>query len=206
MFFKLYVILDLFSRKIIASEVWEEENAEHSKSLLQRACLAEKLAAHTHPLVLHGDNGSPLKASTVLGLMYSLGITPSHSRPRVSNDNPHAEALFRTAKYHPFLPPNGFADLAAARQWAQAFVDNYNNRHFHSALRFVTPAQKYAGADKAILANRQELYQRARAQNPNRWIRKSTRNWSPITETVIGVVMCSRRCSRISTVLITSNC
>lgn len=187
-FFKLYVILDLFSRKIIASEVWEEENAAHSQSLLRRAALAENLAMLHHPVILHGDNGSPLKASTVLALMYSLGITPSHSRPRVSNDNPHAEALFRTAKYHPSLPPNGFDDLATARQWAQAFVDSYNNRHFHSSLRFVTPTQKHAEADKAILAKRDELYQRARAQNPNRWIRKSTRNWSPITAATLNPV------------------
>ena len=99
-----------------AHEAWEEENAEHSKTLLHRASLSEKTALSVTPLVLHGDNGSPLKAGTVLATMQQLGITASHSRPRVSNDNPHAEALFRTAKYHPSLPSNGFPCLKTARE------------------------------------------------------------------------------------------
>jgi putative transposase len=87
-FFKMYVIMDLNSRKIVASEVWDQENAAHSIQLLQRAYLAENLAVQNYPTVLHGDNGSPLKAASVLAFMCQLGIRPSHSRPRVSNDNP----------------------------------------------------------------------------------------------------------------------
>jgi transposase InsO family protein len=188
LFFKLYLILDLFSRKIVASEVWAEENAEHSQTLLRRAALAENLAAVDHPVVLHGDNGSPLKAGTVYATMHALGFSPSHSRPRVSNDNPHAEALFRTAKYHPSLPAQGFADLDEARRWAASFVHAYNHLHRHSALRFVTPAQKHAGEDKAILARRKALYENARRHRPERWVRNATRNWTPVTFTTLNPI------------------
>ena len=185
-FFKLYIILDLFSRKIIAAEVWEQENAEHSQALLRRACLAENIAAQTAPLVLHGDNGSPLKAATVLALMHQLGITPSHSRPRVSNDNPHAEAFFRTSKYHPSLPPNGFASLEEARTWANRLIQWYNHQHRHSSLRFVTPAQKHAAEDIILLAKRKALYEAKRTENPGRWIQLRTRNWEPVSTTTLN--------------------
>lgn len=180
-FYKLYVILDLYSRKIIASEVWEEENAVHSETLLRRACLAENIAAKSGPLVLHGDNGSPLKAATVLALMHQLGITPSHSRPRVSNDNPHAEAFFRTGKYHPSLPPNGFAILEEARVWAHSFIQWYNHQHRHSCLRWVTPDQKHRGEDTLLLNRRKTLYEAKCAENPGRWIQRKIRNWDPVT-------------------------
>ena len=187
-FFKLYVILDLFSRKIIAAEVWEQENAENSQTLLRRACLAEKIAAKQSPVILHGDNGSPLKAGTVLALMYQLGITPSHSRPRVSNDNPHAEAFFRTGKYHPSLPPEGFAELREARQWAHQLITWYNQQHRHSSLRFVTPEQKHNGQDVFLLAGRKHLYEAKRSEKPERWIQKKTRNWEPVRSETLNPI------------------
>jgi hypothetical protein len=107
------------------------------------------------------------------------GIKPSYSRPRVSDDNPYAEALFRTAKYRPEFPVKGFADLDAAWDWAMRFVHWHNEEHRHSAIRDVTPAQRHAGQDCALLAARHELYQRARQNAPGRWIR-STRNWTPV--------------------------
>ena len=187
-FFKLYIIMDLFSRKIIAEEVWDAENAENSKILLRRAYLSENIAANQQPLVLHGDNGSPLKAGTVQALMHSLGITPSHSRPRVSNDNPHIEALFRTAKYHPSLPPKGFASIEAARQWVNDFVQWYNYQHRHSALKMVTPAQRHSGEDVQILAQRQALYESAKAKNPRRWIQNKIRDFTPTEGTTLNPV------------------
>jgi putative transposase len=95
--------------------------------------------------VLHGDNGASLKATTVLAMLYWLGIKPSYSRPRVSDDNAFAEALFRTTKYCPQFPARGFADLDAARQWAGCFVRWYNEEHRHSGIGYVTPAQRHAG-------------------------------------------------------------
>ena len=130
--------------------------------------------------VLHGDNGSTLKATTVLAMMYWLGLKASYSRPRVSNDNPFVESLFRTAKYRPEFPEKGFADLEEARQWASAFVHWYNNDHKHSGIRYVSPAQRHVGEDRDILAARHGVYVQAKASHPRRWARH-TRNWNPIT-------------------------
>jgi putative transposase len=130
-------------------------------------------------LVLHGDNGATLKATTVLAMLYWLGVKPSYSRPRVSDDNAFVESLFRTAKYRPEFPENGFADLHEARAWAARFVHWYNHEHRHSGIRYVSPAQRHDGHDHAILAARHELYQRSRERNPRRWS-SATRNWTPI--------------------------
>lgn len=180
-YFKLYFILDIFSRKIVAHEAFTEENAHHSAELLRRAHLSENIAAQASPLVLHGDNGSPLKAATVLGLMHQLEITPSHSRPRVSNDNAFAESLFRTTKYHPSYPPDGFTSLDHARQWAENFVNYYNAEHKHRALNFVTPQQKHCGEDVELLENRKEILEQKRLENPTRWIAKKVRNCASTT-------------------------
>jgi putative transposase len=177
--FYLYLILDLYSRKIVGFEVHDTDQAEHAAHLVRRTALAEGI--HARPLrpVLHGDNGPSVKATTVAAMLHWLGIAPSHSRPRVSDDNAYAEALFRTAKYRPEFPTAGFADLAAARQWAAEFVLWYNHELHHSGIRYVTPAQRHAGEDGAILAARHALYQQAREANPRRWS-GPTRNWAPI--------------------------
>ena len=129
--------------------------------------------------VLHGDNGSTVKATTVLAMLHWLGIKASHSRPRVSDDNAFIEAFFRTTKYRPQFPSKGFADLEAARCWVTEFVAWYNNDHKHSGIRYVSPAQRHAGEDRDILSKRHALYTEARAANPRRWARH-TRNWQPI--------------------------
>ena len=129
--------------------------------------------------VLHGDNGSTLKATTVIAMLQYLGITASYSRPRVSDDNAYAEALFRTAKYRPEFPAKGFASLDEARHWASDFVRWYNVEHLHSGIKYVSPEARHRGEDRAILAARHELYLQARSRNPQRWARR-TRNWDPI--------------------------
>ena len=177
--FHLYLILDLYSRKIVGSEVHDSDDSTHAAHLVRRTALAEGIATMLTKPVLHGDNGSTLKATTVLAMLNWLGVKPSYSRPRVSDDNAYAESLFRTAKYRPEFPANGFADLDTARTWAAAFVRWYNHDHRHSGIRYVSPAQRHAGEDHAILAARQALYSRARALNPARWS-GATRNWSPI--------------------------
>jgi putative transposase len=177
--FHLYLILDLYSRKIVGWEVHDTDDSGHAVHLVRRTALAEGIAAMTTKPVLHGDNGSTLKATTVLAMLNWLGVKPSYSRPRVSDDNAYAESLFRTAKYRPEFPAKGFADLDEARTWAAGFVRWYNHDHRHSGIRYVSPAQRHAGEDHAILAARHALYTRARALNPARWS-GSTRNWSPI--------------------------
>jgi putative transposase len=150
----LYLILDLFSRKVVGFEGHETDQAEHAAYLVRRTALAEGIHARLVRPVLHGDNGPSVKGTTVLAMLHWLGIAPSHSRPRVSDDNSYAEALFRTAKYRPEFPSAGFADLAEARQWAAGFVHWYNHEHRHSGIRYVTPAQRHTGEDHLVLAAR----------------------------------------------------
>jgi putative transposase len=177
--FYLYLILDVYSRKIVGFEVHERDSSDHAVELLRRTALAEGIHALPEKPVLHGDNGATLKATTVLAMMYWLGITPSYSRPRVSDDNAFVESLFRTAKYRPQFPASGFASLEDARRWASDFVAWYNHDHRHSGIRFVSPAQRHAGEDREILARRHALYLNAREANPRRWARH-TRNWNPV--------------------------
>ena len=174
MFFYLYLILDIYSRKIVGWEIHEHESSEHAASLIRKAVMAE--GCLMNPLVLHADNGSPMKGATMKTTMEKLGITASYSRPRVSNDNPFSEALFRTCKYRPEWSGKGFATKAGAQAWVQSFADWYNNEHLHSAIRFVTPNARHAGHDVTTLTKRARLYATARAQNPQRWSGK-TRNW-----------------------------
>ncbi|WP_430750648.1 IS3 family transposase [Heyndrickxia sporothermodurans] len=176
LYYRLYLILDLFSRKVVGWEVWETEEAKHAETLVKKAVINEKIQGA--PLVLHSDNGSPMKAETFLSLLEKLGIQSSFSRPRVSNDNPYSEAMFRTLKYRPDFPHKGFTSLAEAREWAQQFVHWYNEIHLHSGLNFVTPVQCHTGEHVAILEKRKEVYEVAKAKHPERWA-KSTRNWAP---------------------------
>ena len=144
---------------------------------MQLAVLAERCTGQ--PLALHSDNGAPMKSVTLLSKLYDLGITPSRGQRRVSNDNPYSESLFRTLKYCPQWPRDGFADLDAARSWVRDFIRWYNHEHLHSRIRFVTLAQRHRGEDQEVLAKRHALYQQARNQNPHRWS-GATRNWQPI--------------------------
>lgn len=176
LFFYLYLIVDIFSRKIVGWEVHEREGAELAAVLIRRAVLAEGCIAR--PLVLHADNGSPMKGATMKTTLEKLGIIASYSRPRVRNDNPFSEALFRTCKYRPNWPAKGFATKAEAQAWVKSFAGWYNGEHLHSGIRFVTPDERHAGHDREILASRASLYANAKAQNPERWSGK-TRNWQP---------------------------
>lgn len=179
--FYLYLILDVYSRKIVGFEVHDSDDADHAARLVQRTALAENIHAvprEDRP-VLHGDNGATLKATTVLAMLHWLGVKPSYSRPRVSDDNAFVESLFRTAKYRPEYPSTGFGDLNGAREWAHRFVHWYNHEHRHSGIRYVSPAQRHAGHDAEILGARHELYLRARERNPARWS-SATRNWTPM--------------------------
>jgi putative transposase len=177
--FHLYLILDLYSRRIVGWEVHDSDHADHAAHLVRRTALTEGIAALAIKPVLHGDNGSTLKATTVLAMLNWLGVKPSYSRPRVSDDNAYAESLFRTAKYRPEFPVKGFDTLNDARAWAISFVHWYNVDHRHSGIRYVSPAQRHAGEDHAILAARHALYATARELNPARWS-GTTRNWSPM--------------------------
>ena len=178
-FYKLYLIEDIFSRKIVGWEIHEDETAEHASVLISKACLSEGI--RRDGLVLHSDNGSPMKGATMLATLQKLGIVASLSRPSVSNDNPYSESLFRTLKYTPTYPSQPFSSLDAARQWAAEFVHWYNEEHRHSSIRFVTPGQRHRGEDRPLLQQRTAVYEAARKRTPERWAGK-TRNWEPILE------------------------
>ena len=176
-FFYLYLIMDIYSRKAVGYEVYEQESGEYASELIERTCWKEKLI--NKPLVLHSDNGSPMKASTMAAKLLDLGITASHSRPRVSNDNPYSEALFRTCKYRPDFPRKGFESLDQAREWTATFVGWYNDEHRHSGIKFVTPSQRHNGEDKVILERRSEVYEEAKKKHPKRWS-GDVRDWEMI--------------------------
>lgn len=180
MFFYLYLFLDVWSRKIVGWEVLEEESNEAAAKLFREIC--DEQGLDPDGLVLHSDNGGPMKGSTMLATLQKLGVVTSFSRPHVSDDNAFAEALFRTFKYRPGYPSGPFASLEDARQWVAAFVTWYDQDHQHSSIRFVTPSERHDGRDVAILANRKAVYEQARTRRPERWS-GDIRNWNPI-ETV----------------------
>lgn len=173
-FYYLYMIVDVWSRKIVGSCVHESECGELASTLMMQAIDAE--GASSQHLHLHQDNGGPMKGATLKATLEALGVIASYSRPRVSDDNPYSEALFRTLKYRPDYPTKPFCDLAHARSWAEHFVSWYNGRHLHSSIGFVTPHQRHQGDDLAVLESRKKVYESAKKRKPMRWS-KSTRNW-----------------------------
>jgi transposase InsO family protein len=174
LYFYLYLILDLFSRKIVGWEIHEEESSENASTLVRKAHLREGVG--DYPLILHSDNGSPMKGASLLTTLYRLNVASSYSRPRVSNDNAFAESIFRTCKYRPNYPYQGFTDIAQAREWVLQFVHWYNYEHKHSGIQFVSPAQRHAGNGEEIMVQRKGVYEAAKARNPERWS-GNTRNW-----------------------------
>jgi len=178
-YFFLYMIMDIYSRMIVGSEVYSCESAEYASALIVDAAHRQKV--NKHQLTLHSDNGGPMKGATMLATLQHLGVVPSFSRPKVSDDNPFSESLFKTLKYRPSYPDGAFASIAEARIWIERFVAWYNNEHRHSEINFVTPASRHRGEDFEILQKRVCLYEEARSRNPQRWS-KSTRRWSPVTE------------------------
>jgi transposase InsO family protein len=183
MFFYLYLIIDIFSRKIVGFEVHERESAEHAATLAKSAYIAEQI--NNKDIVLHSDNGSPMKGATMLSMLQALGITPSFSRPSVSNDNPYSESMFKTLKYCPQYPSKPFSDIESARKWVSIFVKWYNEEHQHSSIKFVTPTERHIGLDKSILIKRKIVYEAAKLNNPSRWS-KNTRNWDYIPEVYLN--------------------
>lgn len=183
LFFFLYLFVDIWSRKIVGWRVEEQESSELAAQLAVQIFEAEGL--EPGQVRLHADNGGPMKGATMLATLQQLGMAASFSRPRVSNDNPYSEALFRTAKYRPSYPSRPFETLEHARLWVDRFVRWYNTEHLHSALNFVTPDSRHRGHDPAILAQRAHVYDRAKQAHPQRWS-GARRNWSPAGDVVLN--------------------
>jgi transposase InsO family protein len=169
-YFFLYLFMDIWSRRIVAAQVHEVQSTELAADLL--VDLSETHQLDTEKVVLHADNGPPMKGSTMLATLHALGITASFSRPSVSDDNAFVESLFRHLKYAPSYPRHGFLSLQDARDWVKRFVRWYNTEHLHSAIGLVTPEERHQGRDIAILEARRETYAAARQRNPRRWSRQ----------------------------------
>lgn len=179
----LYLVMDVWSRRIVGWRLAERESAATAAELVTQACRDGNV--DPRGLVLHSDNGKPMRGSTMISTLQWLGVVPSFSRPHVSDDNPYSEALFRTLKHTPAYPSLPFADIASAQRWVARFVAWYNGEHRHSAIRYVTPDERHFGREHGILAQRHELYERARSSNPERWT-CATRNWAPIGLVVLN--------------------
>jgi transposase InsO family protein len=177
LYFYLYLFLDIYSRKIVGWQIFEEESSDWASEILCEIAWREGIEPNR--VTLHSDNGGPMKGMTMLAMMETLGVAASFSRPAVSNDNPYSESLFRTVKYRPHYPVRHFDTIDDARKWFEQVVNWYNLEHRHSGIRFVTPAQRHAGLDRLILKKRQHVLEKARQNNPERWSR-NIRNCEPV--------------------------
>lgn len=176
-FYYLYMIIDIYSRKIIHWKLHDREFSGFAAKMITEAVKKENVSRDK--LILHSDNGGPMKGSTMLTTLQNLGIIPSFSRPSISDDNPFSESLFKTLKYSPFYPIKPFKDIFECRSWVDYFVSWYNSAHLHSGIKFVTPNMRHDGRDLKILEKRKKVYAKARDRNPARWKSKQ-RDWSPV--------------------------
>ena len=183
LYFYLYLVMDIYSRKIVGWQVYELESSALAADLMIDICNSENIKPDQ--VILHSDNGSPMKGTNMMATLQTLGIIPSFSRPSVSNDNPYSESLFRTLKYRPQYPVKAFADLNSARDWVTGFVQWYNNEHLHSAIKFVTPHQRHTGEDIEILSKRKQVYFEAKQRHPERWS-GATRNWNHVRDVYLN--------------------
>lgn len=162
-----YVVLDIWSRKIVCWEIHDRESSEIAAIMFKNMVARLKLQGVT----LRSDNGAPMKGGTILSMFYSLGIIPSYSRPRVSNDNPFSESLFKTVKYTAGYP-NGFDSIDHAMEWFDSFVKWYNTEHKHSGIGYITPEQRHNGTGNLIMEKRNAFMATVRERHPERWGKK----------------------------------
>lgn len=179
MYYYLYMIMDIWSRMIVHWEIHDRESSDIAGKMLQRLDAKKDIRG----VILHSDNGSPMKGYTMLSKMYALKVLPSFSRPRVSEDNPYSESLFRTLKYRPSYPGN-FSSIEDAKSWVRGFVYWYNHEHMHSSIQHVTPYERHYRKDIEILDARRKTYLDAYRKNPCRWSRHP-KEWKH--EKVVGI-------------------
>ena len=165
-FYYAYVVIDVFSRAIVGWSIEDCESPDHAQKLFER--IITKLGIK--PQFVHADNGGPMRGVSLVAFLTELQVGLTHSRPRVSDDNPYIESFFRTVKYHVSFPSN-FPSLQGARDWLALFIDWYNTQHRHSGIGYVTPLQKHHGLDIQLLESRQETLNMAARAHPERFVR-----------------------------------
>jgi putative transposase len=166
--YQLYLVLDIFSRMVVGWLVADREDAALAERVITDACMREQIAPQQ--LILHADRGASMRSQTLADMLEDLGITRSHSRPTVSNDNPYSEAQFKTMKYCPTYPDR-FASQQDADAWVQQFVTWYNTEHRHSGIGFLTPQMLHTGQAHQVTADRQTILDAAYAAHPERFPR-----------------------------------
>jgi putative transposase len=167
-YLSVYVVMDLFSRFVLAWMVSRKENSTLAQQLMNEALSRYQIAAGQ--LTIHQDRGSPMIARSYLDLLSECGVTASHSRPRVSNDNPFSEAQFKTAKYQPDYPGR-FDNVSHARRWFASYFDWYNFQHHHSGLAGFTPEQVFTGRHRDVAKTRQAALDAGYNANPERFVK-----------------------------------
>lgn len=167
-YYYLYVILDVFSRAVVGWLIAEREDAKLAEILIAETCTKEGIAPQQ--VTIHADRGRAMRSKVVAQLLSDLGVTKTHSRPSVSNDNPYSESQFKTLKYRPSYPDR-FGSLIDARQWARDFFQWYNHDHRHSGIGLLTPATVHRGQANAQVATRQKVLDVAYAAHPERFVR-----------------------------------
>lgn len=182
-YYHLYTILDVFSRYVVGWLIAERESARLAKQLIAETCT--KQGIESDQLTLHADRGSSMTSKTVALLLADLGVTKTHSRPHVSNDNPYSESQFKTMKYRPTYPDR-FGSIQDARAWARAFFHWYNQEHHHSGLGLLTPATVHYGQAQAVIDQRQQVLRAAYAAHPERFVRGEPKPPSVPTEVWIN--------------------
>lgn len=183
-FYYLYLIVDIYDRCITGFRVEEKQSSVLAAELVSDSVL--KRNADSNKLVLHADNGGPMKGSTMAVTLVKLGITKTFNRPSVSNDNSFSESLFKTLKYDLINPLKPFENIEEARKWVKTFVEWYNNCHLHSGIKYVTPNQRFDKEDITILKRRKAVYYEAMKNNPQRWINNKIRNWNIINSVTLN--------------------
>ena len=181
-YFYLYVILDVFSRYVVGWMIAHRESAQLAKALLEATCRKQKIGPGQ--LKIHADNGSSMTSKPVAFLLSDLGVTKTHSRPHVSNDNPYSESQFRTLKYRPGFPDR-FGSLQDARAFGQPFFHWYNEEHHHSGISLLTPSALHHGRAPVIIAQRQKVLDAAYLIHPERFVKHPPR--SPAAPTHVWI-------------------
>lgn len=169
---KLYVCIDLYSRHAVGWHLSTTESAAEAAAFLRSLARRERVAPES--LVVHADNGAPMRGRPLADLLESLGIERSHSRPRTSNDNAFSEAQFKTMKYRPTYP-RCFDDLDHARQWCSDFFRWYNHEHRHQGIALLTPADVFHGRADDKLRERARVLEAAGRRHPQRFVRGTPR-------------------------------
>jgi len=183
LYYYAYVIEDLYDRSIVGWAIYENESDEHARDLFKS--VTEKEGAC--PEYVHSDNGGAMKGITLVAFYYRLGIVPSFSRPRVSDDNPFIESFFKTLKYKCGYP-KFFTSVEHARKWFADFIDWYNTCHMHSGLQYITPAQKRAGSHHEIFSDRNAILESAKEKYPQRWGNRATKKYVVPSEEILNRV------------------